>query len=412
MIKDIINQLRNTNSRLEKEKILSDNKDNEIFRKVLYLVYEPKKLFFIQKIHDCRENCLLNFEDIQEDIFKMFDDFSNRIHVGNTAKDRLINVCCRLRDEDFDIVKCILNKDLKCGINTKTIQKVFGNDFISNFSVQLANKYDPGKNYDVDHWYITPKLDGLRCVFDKHLLSRNGKYIYGFEHLEYDLKRIADKYGILFFDGELYSHTIPFQKIQGIVMSNKTFDIAEKKEIKYNIFAVNTINRLQATSEMYDLLHTIKNDEDVIPNLTHINFLEPIRVPNKEEDINRLTNAYIDLGYEGSMLRHPVNFYCNKRSDDLLKVKFMKEMDLEIMDMVEGEGRNKNSLGALICEGYMDGKLIKTEVGSGFTDMDRLELWINKDKYISTNIEVSYQGITDGGESLRFPIFKRLKEDR
>ena len=65
-----------------------------------------------------------------------------------------------------------------------------------------------------------------------------------------------------------------------------------------------------------------------------------------------------------------------------------------------------------INEGIDDGKLIKTNVGSGLTDNNREEFWKAKDKLIDQVVEVRADAITqnqDGTYSLRFPRFKTFR---
>jgi DNA ligase-1 len=85
---------------------------------------------------------------------------------------------------------------------------------------------------------------------------------------------------------------------------------------------------------------------------------------------------------------------------------------LAIVAVEEGTGRNVGRLGAVICEGEDDGKLIKVNVGSGFTDSDRREYWDSRDSLIGQVIEVRADAVTqnqDGTYSLRFPRFMRFR---
>jgi hypothetical protein len=69
-------------------------------------------------------------------------------------------------------------------------------------------------------------------------------------------------------------------------------------------------------------------------------------------------------------------------------------------------------LGAFLCRGKVEGHNVETECGSGFNDEQRQEFWKNRKKMIGTKIEVKYQGLSDDKSSLRFPIFRKTKEDR
>jgi DNA ligase-1 len=90
-------------------------------------------------------------------------------------------------------------------------------------------------------------------------------------------------------------------------------------------------------------------------------------------------------------------------------------VDLTVIELEEGTGRNKGRLGALVCSGTDDGKLINVNVGSGFSDEDRDEYWNNKDMVVGRIAEILCDVITqnqDGTYSLRFPRFVRFRDDK
>jgi DNA ligase-1 len=407
-ISEILNKLKETNSRLEKEQILSDNKENSLFRKVLQYAYDPFKVFYIQKLFENTAFGYIEFEELENVVFDLLDKLHERLFTGNEAKSQIMLQLSQCTLECFGIFKGIINKDLRIGLSEKTINKVYGKDFIKTFNVQLANKYDENKEYEVDYWWINQKMDGLRanwnnCIF----LTRNGKQIIGFEHVENELQEIAKKYNIEMFDGELFSKSIPFQTIQSYVMQRKNIDVENKEKIKYNVFALTVKDKsYKTTASMYQLMQIIKDTM----NLEYVEILMAERVDNDKNEIFKQTEKYIQEGFEGAMLRHPFEYYNEKRSDALLKVKFMKEIDLIVADIQEGTGKYKGMLGALLCESF-DGK-IKTEVGSGFSDMDREMIWNNFNDYKGKFIEVKYQELTDNKESLRFPVYNGFKLDR
>ena len=104
--------------------------------------------------------------------------------------------------------------------------------------------------------------------------------------------------------------------------------------------------------------------------------------------------------------------YTCKRSHAWLKMKPFIEVSLEIKDVEEGTGRNEGRLGAFICEGTDDGKDIKVNVGSGFSDSDRDSYWNDRSRLPGNIVEVRADAITqnqDGTYSLRFPRFKTFR---
>jgi DNA ligase-1 len=120
----------------------------------------------------------------------------------------------------------------------------------------------------------------------------------------------------------------------------------------------------------------------------------------------------VAAGYEGIMIKDPDAKYECKRSTSWLKQKPFIEVSLEIKDIEEGTGRNVGKLGAFVCEGVDDGKAIKVNVGSGFTDGNRSEYWDGRDSILGQVVEVRADAITqnqDGTYSLRFPRFMRFR---
>jgi DNA ligase-1 len=117
-------------------------------------------------------------------------------------------------------------------------------------------------------------------------------------------------------------------------------------------------------------------------------------------------------GYEGIMIKDPEAPYECKRSAAWIKLKPFIEVSLEVVDVEEGTGRNIGRLGAIVCQGVDDGKTIRVNVGSGFSDSDRDVYWDSRDSLLGQIVEVRADAITrnqDGTYSLRFPRFLRFR---
>ena len=85
---------------------------------------------------------------------------------------------------------------------------------------------------------------------------------------------------------------------------------------------------------------------------------------------------------------------------------------MEVTDVEEGTGKNVGRLGALVCSGRDDGRDITVNVGSGFTDDNRVEFWSSRSELPGNVVEVRADAITknqDGTYSLRFPRFLRFR---
>ena len=127
-------------------------------------------------------------------------------------------------------------------------------------------------------------------------------------------------------------------------------------------------------------------------------------------DYNKMA---IDKGFEGIMIKDVDAPYECKRSHYMLKAKPFIEVTLEVKDVEEGTGRNEGKLGALVCEGIDDGRNIKVNVGSGFSDSHRDSFWNNRNRIPGNMVEVRADAITKNQDredySLRFPRFKTFR---
>ena len=289
------------------------------------------------------------------------------------------------------------------------------------FKVQLANTYDPDKNYkDIEYWWGSYKYDGIRCIYFNStpniLYSRKGLEFKGFEKILDDIHLLVDRlnsFDDVFIDGELYSDELDFNNIQSIVMTEDSSSV-DKDKIYLRVFAIGPCNN---TNEMISMF----NNTDLFIDLDKIKPISYFKIDNDSNTIISKCKELIGLGYEGIMLRDPNVPYDWKRSNKLLKYKMFKdnhELDMVVSDILPGKPGTKyvNTMGALLCIGEIDNKEVRCRVGSGFTDSERDDIWNNPDKYLNKEIVVRYQDITSdsktGNISIRFPIKKCFKLDR
>jgi DNA ligase-1 len=129
--------------------------------------------------------------------------------------------------------------------------------------------------------------------------------------------------------------------------------------------------------------------------------------------MQRYAEAAVEGGFEGIMIKSMDAPYLCKRTDYWMKWKPTITVDLNIVGFEEGTGRNANRLGAIICEGDDNGRHIRVNVGSGLSDSDRDEYWLNRADLLGHLVEVQADAVTqnqDGSYSLRFPRFLRFRD--
>ena len=291
-----------------------------------------------------------------------------------------------------------------------------------NFKVQLANTYDPDKTYKgIDYWYASYKYDGIRCMYLNKtpdvIYSRKGLVFIGSDDIVSQCNELASRLAIsnkndIFIDGELYSDELDFNSIQSIVMTEDS-TVVDKNKIYLRVFAVGPFK------DSYEMVSIFSSS--IFDGLDKLKPIKYFTVHNDKETITNKCKECIQNGYEGIMLRDPVVPYDWKRSNKLLKYKMFKdshELDMTIVDILPGKSGTKYSdtMGAVLCIGYINGTEVRCRVGSGFTDQERHDIWDHPEKYLNKEIVVRYQDITSdsktGNISIRFPIKKCFKLDR
>jgi DNA ligase-1 len=133
------------------------------------------------------------------------------------------------------------------------------------------------------------------------------------------------------------------------------------------------------------------------------------------DQLQRYAKDQVNAGFEGIMIKNVDAPYECKRNTSWMKWKPVITVDLEVVGVEEGTGRNAGRLGALVCAGMDDGKEISVNVGSGFSDADRDDYWANSNFIVGRTAEILCDVITqnqDGTYSLRFPRFVRFRDDK
>lgn len=429
-----LNELSLITSNLQKLEWLK-NHDDEDLKNIFKWYFDTSRVTGIaeKKFEKFVPNL---FGDFMTCDVKTFDDVIRYLDIHNTGKDEDINYIKDLQtmicstDEEKECFKKLVCKNYPMGVNYSTINKVFPN-LIPSYEVMLADKYlDLNENKKAKLFTkgrvfcIQEKLDGFRCTVRKEngivkLISRQGKLIEGLVDIENAIKKIpSDNFR---FDGELLltdREKIPSKlqyKATSKIVSTKD---KEKHGITLNVFdmvSANDWNRKAHTVGYYsrygimmDLVEKV-NDDSVkrVPN---------IYVGDDVSKIDEYLKYAQEHNWEGIMIRFMDSPYEWKRSDNLLKVKPFKEMDMIITGYEEGTNSNKGRLGAFLCEiDHPEYGNIKCKVGGGYADFERIAFWDMRDKLIGRVMSVQYfevtQNTSDGQLSLRFPEFLELKPE-
>jgi len=315
---------------------------------------------------------------------------------------------------------------MRAGFSENTVNKVVEKQWpdyaIPVFSCQLAHDSANHETKVAGKKFIEVKLDGVRVITIVYpdgrvdQFSRNGKELVNFPHVKEQIAKIAHTFTEpTVLDGEIMSGS--FQDLMKQIHRKSS---AQANDAVLNLFDIVTLadfekgesSRTQIECSTW-LKQWFEDNEAALPNVTvvaqELVNLDTSEGQTRYKEINAMAIAG---GYEGIMLKDPEAGYKCKRSVAWLKLKPFIEVSLAVVAVEEGTGKNVGKLGALVCEGIDDGKAIRVNVGSGFTDEDRVTYWDNADTLIGDIIEVRADAITqnqDGTYSLRFPRFKGFR---
>jgi DNA ligase-1 len=414
-VKRICEQLQATNGKKDKECILTNNKDNVLLQKVLQFVYSPH---IISGLSDKKINKQVT--NGADRTFNSLIEAMEYLKTNNTGTDEVIgNIRHYISCQDYDLqdfIKQILTKSLKVGADSKTFNKIWGKDFIPEWEVQQAYSIEKYKLKPNEWFALSEKLNGNRGTYiDEKILSRQGKEFAGLEHIIEDIDRIGLSNMVV--DGELRRKNTDglcdnenFTVGTGILNS----DSGDKSQIEFIIFDVISKDEMAAGESKDKYKTRMKQIESIKTKIEELGLqnLKVVEIYYSGTD-QSMIDKYLDKAVtedkEGLMLNRDIPYKC-KRHNGILKVKRFYTMDLEVVDYEEGSGRLKGTLGALV----VDFKGNKVNVGSGYDDVTRREIWSNRDEIIGRIIEVKYKEISKdkktGLESLQFPIFVCIRE--
>ena len=252
--------------------------------------------------------------------------------------------------------------------------------------------------------YVSTKFDGVRAlVIDGIVYSRSMKPIRN-EHVQ----KLFGKPEYNGFDGELVVGDIyvkdVFQKTTSGVMSK-----GGCPDVKFYVFDIFTNNTETYKERLYTL-----NDKLVLDQYHNIVATQQLYIQTKEELIELLNKEKVKGG-EGLIGRNPNGVYKYGRSTPKeqfsMKFKFFVDSEFEVIGFEElhkntneqvinelGYAKRSthkknqipmNTLGSLVLK-FGDTTF---NVGSGFTGVQRAEIWFNQEKYLGKLASIRYMSV-------------------
>ncbi len=311
-----------------------------------------------------------------------------------------------------------------------------------SYSVKLkVKKYftrceGKGKKLEMfdEEFYGQPKLDGWRCrvnYVDGEIVmySNSGKQYAWFASLRKlllkwfssikNIKKLlldgldCELYCDQFYeDGENGSDRTPldplskFSTISSICGVGRSEPHVLENQIQLHCFDLIDKSSEYTQEERFDKL------EQLFSNLPKECKTRIIKVETKilesVEDVPKLHDEYVKLGYEGIILRTKGLLYKPKsRSTEMRKFKMFKDGEYKIIGATRDKGVGK--------EHFSFSWIATTKEGNEFTVVQmgtreqKMEWYKNRDKYIGKFLTIKFQEFTEDGIP-RFPVAKDFRK--
>jgi DNA ligase-1 len=443
-----INKLTESDSRLHKEDVLKQaleasvlgSTNAQIFLGFTKACYNPYVTFGVKQVPSTVG--IVDAENPWSDFNELMVQLSQRRLTGHAARDAIQEMAERFDSNEWNtFLAPVLRRDMRAGISDKTINKITkGTDYeIPIFGCQLATNSE-GRPEMKGNKRLEPKLDGVRVLMtvipsDFGLTvvsySRNGKLFENFTHIE---TQVGDNFtkliracagvdqGRSLVDGFVLDGEVIGNTFQELMRQARRKENVQADDSVFNIFDIIPLQDFRAghwNAPLKKRIALIDAMRPVIDTMGNVELLPHIMVDLDtaagKNQLERYAKDNVNAGFEGIMIKNMDAPYLCKRSTDWMKWKPTITVDLEVIGVEEGTGRNLNRLGALVCSGSDDGKEITVNVGSGFSDSDRDDLYRDRNMVIGRTVEILCDVITqnrDGTYSLRFPRFVRFRDDK
>ena len=170
---NILNELAATTKTNEKLAILQKYESDHLVATVFRLAYSPTIKYWIKKRPEPVDVHVGSVSDLYTALLRLVHDIAEREITGNAAIEFVGGLLYNLNPDDREVLYRIIERDLKCGVNVKLINKVW-KDLIPEYPVLLCGKFNEKTEKNIKY----PAL--FQCKMDSSRINLefdNGKFV-------------------------------------------------------------------------------------------------------------------------------------------------------------------------------------------------------------------------------------------
>lgn len=404
---------------------------NKLLKEVFRLAYSPTVNFWYKKDIDYSEASPFDFEiNLGQGLTLLLENTAGRKITGDEGKRYLEKLLATLTEDDAEVMKRVIKKDLRCGAATSLVNKVWKNLIVKPprqgacpMNEKSLKKMSTFKNLAVEL-----KSDGTYaasvCGETSTMMTRNGNELVIPSLQEHLCCGAFDGFAL---EGELIYDPTKATREEGNGHITRIVKGTASEEhlnnVYYQVWDCIDINcyepkgeYLLTNYERSKLLKVMLEEYNgwCVDNGVHNRILLIPRTENVTVDeAFEIFENYVKEGFEGAIAKNMDSPWKDVGKPTwCVKVKRKDPADLKVTGWYKGEAGTKyeNFLGGLHCESSC--ATIKVNVGSGFSDEERFTLPDN----LPNVVEVEYDSITEDKKtkqkSLFLPIYKRPRYDK
>jgi len=418
---DIIQELNEDNGSNYKMNVLRKYADNETLQMVLKMAYDSVAFTYGISMKnvtwpDSFAGTLV-LDAALSDLRNLYD---TREYTGNEARNHLESMLSQLSEPNAIIIKGIINRDLRINMGRSNINKVFKGLIVKPVYMRCG-LYGPktAKKINPEGAFVQLKADGTYREFtvmdgEVSCNSRSGEeyeYPVIYEELSSypDGKYIGELTVII--DGVLQDRATG----NGLINSDNpphadiyldTWDYVTLDEY------AKAANKVKGTTPYFNRFERL--NEIVGEGKGNVRVIET-HVVNTIQEALQWCSHWMNLGFEGAILKDSEAIFRDGTSPQQLKLKLSIDIDVRITGFIEGTpGTKREETFGSMTFATDDGK-IKGSC-SGFTDDQLKDFNSRREELVKLVMTVQCNDITQGRENdyfaLSHPRFIEIRYDK
>jgi hypothetical protein len=424
----IIKSLQLASGSLAKQAIMTEHKDNELFKEFMRITYDPAINFWQSSVPksadwDTTGNSGMNIEWLA----MLVDNLANRKVTGASARIYLGWYNHVMDTEHRELLKLIIDRSIGASVGTTMVLKTWPKLFFvppymrcSLVSEKTLRPFNTGETF-----VLQKKADGQYCSLYtsrkaytragnaypdwlvSQLLTGQKSYI--------SLKRVI--LGEVLVCEKSSGNVLNRQVGNGLINSAlKGADFSEFKDYEFFMECWDMLTEEEFERGYSEISYDrrFKDMTDIVEwEMENVLVIQTYFI-NTMEEAHALNGGLMCEGFEGSVIKTLTHKWRSHTSPFNVKLKVVFEIDLEIYAVNEGTGKAAGMMGSVSVKSREG--ILKSDVGTGFSDKQRKEVWENRDSYVGTIVALKANDILsnlkDDSKSLFLPVALEFRLDK